>query len=557
MKKKKLNTLKAIRIFLAVLLFSPALAFFLDFADVLPDSLSKLLHLQLLPAILSGMVALVVFHLLLTLFFGRVYCSVICPAGILQDIFNRIACLGKKKKNGSLRFRYHKPANWVRYSILGLTVLTAVFGFMELCWVLDPYSNFGRITTHLFRPVVIGVNNLISGILTARGNYLLYNLTVDRSLEGLFLALIAFFTLVVMVLFRGRWFCNTLCPAGALLSIVSRYSFFRVHIDPITCNACKTCERVCKAEAIDSQNKKVDMSRCVACYNCLSSCNRDAIGYGFVKWSQSRFLTSPFEVVSADRQGGKGMLMRAGVCENLRKQGGGRRAFLVTSASVAGTIPFLAWGQGRGRMMRDNHAMSNPMGMGHRRGHAMRNNLPVTPPGSVGLDRYKQFCTGCHLCVVQCPTHVLKPAGFQYGLDFLLRPFMSYEKSYCNYSCTACSDVCPTHAIKPLTVEQKKVTQIGIAFLHINKCVVVTDETDCGACVEHCPMQAVHMIPYKRNLTIPTVKNELCIGCGACESICPVRPQRAIVVLANAVHQTAELPPEEEKRQVDAIDFGF
>jgi ferredoxin len=106
-------------------------------------------------------------------------------------------------------------------------------------------------------------------------------------------------------------------------------------------------------------------------------------------------------------------------------------------------------------------------------------------------------------------------------------------------------------------VEEKKETQVGIANFHRNLCVVYTDENDCGACSEHCPSQAVHMVPYKDTLTIPQVEPELCIGCGGCESICPVRPNRAIVVVANKEHQKAQKPKEEEVKEVEVDDFGF
>ena len=507
MKKKSTYPLKIVRALLAVMLFIPVLALFLDFADVLPDALCSILHLQLMPAILSGAGGLLVFFFLLTLLFGRIYCSVLCPAGILQDIFNRLACFGAKKKRGAMRFHYHKPANWLRYVILSVTALAAVFGYMELCLLLDPYSNFGRIATQLFRPVVIGLNNLISGILTAHGNYFLYTVSVDRSMTALVTAAIAFIIFAVMAFYRGRMFCNTICPVGSLLSIISRYSLFRFKIDSDTCNGCKACERSCKAEAIDSQHKTVDMSICVACFNCISSCSRGAIGF------------------KQGKVGGNG-----------GKLGVSRRSFIRTGVAVAGSVPFVALAQGENTTARK---------------------APVTPPGSLNLERFKKFCTGCHLCVVHCPSHVLKPAGLDFGWGYLLKPHMSYDKSYCNYSCTVCGEICPTHAIKTITVEQKKVTQMGVAHFDRDKCVVKTDETDCGACVEHCPMQAVHMVPYKGILTIPKVEKELCIGCGACESICPVRPERAIVVIANTIHQTAELQPEEEMQKVELDNFGF
>ena len=127
---KKPNYLKGLRVVLAILIFVPILLFFVDFADVLPDNLHTLLHLQIMPAILGGMAGLVVFQFVLALLFGRIYCSVICPAGVLQDIINRVFCIGKKKKKGVRRFSYHKPMNILRYSILGLTFVLAVFGKM-------------------------------------------------------------------------------------------------------------------------------------------------------------------------------------------------------------------------------------------------------------------------------------------------------------------------------------------------------------------------------------------------------------------------------------------
>ncbi|HCC52283.1 MAG TPA: ferredoxin, partial [Porphyromonadaceae bacterium] len=221
MRKKTINMLKVLRIILAIIVFTPILLFFLDFADILPDSLNRLLHIQLMPAILSP-TAILIIYFLLTLLFGRIYCSVICPAGILQDIFNRISCIGKKKKNGKMRFRYHKPANWLRYIILGLTAVLGIFGITELCLLLDPYSNFGRIATNLFRPAAVWINNLLADFLSSKGNYSLYHVTIHTSTVALVSAIVAFLVFAVMTYFRGRLFCNTICPVGALLSLVSR-----------------------------------------------------------------------------------------------------------------------------------------------------------------------------------------------------------------------------------------------------------------------------------------------------------------------------------------------
>jgi ferredoxin len=218
-----------------------------------------------------------------------------------------------------------------------------------------------------------------------------------------------------------------------------------------------------------------------------------------------------------------------------------RRSFLVTSTALAATLPVLpAWGKPEKEI--------DPTKL-----------TPITPPGSKDLKHFKQHCTACHLCITHCPQQVLKPAGFNYGIDYAFKPHLVfYEMAFCNYECTICSEICPNGAIQKLTKEEKKVTQVGIAQFDKDRCVVFTDNTSCGACSEHCPTQAVRMEPYIDNLTLPHVHSELCIGCGGCESICPVRPIKAINVLANEVHKTAEKPPEDntEVNHKD-LNFGF
>ena len=523
MKKKSLNILKVLRVILAIIIFTPILLLFVDFAGILPESTARILDWQIMPAVLGIEITILIVLFLLTLFLGRIYCSVICPAGILQDIFNRISCIGRKKKNGKMRFRYHKPANLLRYIILGTTAVLAFFGITELCLLLDPYSNFGRIAANIFHPAVIWINNILAGILSSMDIYTLYNISFSVSTPALIAAITAFVVFAVMVYFRGRLFCNTICPVGALLSIVSRYSIFRIAIDKSACNKCKSCERTCKTEAIDAANMSVDTSRCVTCFNCTSACNKNAIKYRFAPLGMKRITEtlqdSPIQEASKD---------------NISES---RRSFIATGATIAGAVPLLAIAQ-------------NNTTAGNKR-------LPVTPPGSISIERFKDLCTGCHLCVVQCPTHLLKPAGLQYGFDYMLKPYMSFDTKYCNYTCIKCSEVCPQDAIRPISVERKKVTQIGIAEFYIDLCIVKTENTDCGACSEHCPTQAVHMIPYEGTLTIPKIEPNLCIGCGGCESICPVRPERAIVIISNPVHLKAEMPKEEEVKKVDVNDFGF
>ena len=138
-----------------------------------------------------------------------------------------------------------------------------------------------------------------------------------------------------------------------------------------------------------------------------------------------------------------------------------------------------------------------------------------------------------------CPTHVLQPAFLEYGLAGIMKPRLVFDSAFCNFECHRCAEVCPDGAILPMPLADKKLTRLGLAVIDFEKCVVKANGTDCAACSEHCPTQAVSTVPYGTNLRLPEMHNELCIGCGACEYACPVRPRRAITVQADAVHSTA------------------
>jgi len=520
----KQSYLKWLRATLAILFFVPITFLFVDFTNLLPVSANHLLRYQVMPAILGGYIGIMVLQFILALVFGRLYCSVLCPAGTLQDIINRIFCIGKKKKKGVRRFKYRKPANILRYGLFAVTIVTALFGFTSLLVFLDPYSNFGRIAKNLFHPVYMWGNNLIADLLTRFDNHALYYATVSTvTIAGLVAAVSALVLFIVLVVLRGRLFCNTLCPVGALLSLISRFSLFRVSINKETCIKCGICESTCKAEAIDSKNMTVDASRCVDCFNCLSTCSKGSLLYKF---------NPSFPSVAKKEE-----VLAPATEKQAVNEPHGRRDFLVTTVAVASSVPVLA-------------AITDA-------GSEVKKYPPVIPPGALNLERFKDKCTACHLCVVRCPSNVLRPAGLEHGFDFLLRPECAFIKSYCNYDCTVCSEVCPTGAIQFLTKEEKKQTQVGIAEFMIDLCVVYTDNTDCGACSEHCPLQAVRMVPYEGTLTIPEVTADLCVGCGGCESICPVRPQRAIIVRGNKEHVLIDLPEEEEVQEFEIDGFGF
>jgi ferredoxin len=149
-----------------------------------------------------------------------------------------------------------------------------------------------------------------------------------------------------------------------------------------------------------------------------------------------------------------------------------------------------------------------------------------------------QHCTACQLCVSECPNEVLRPSN---SLQSFMQPVMSYELGYCRPECTRCADVCPTGAIKPITKEVKASTQIGHAVWIKKNCIPLVDGVECGNCARHCPTGAIEMVPSdpddEQSLKVPAVNEQACIGCGACEYVCPSRPFSAIVVEGHEVHK--------------------
>ena len=155
-------------------------------------------------------------------------------------------------------------------------------------------------------------------------------------------------------------------------------------------------------------------------------------------------------------------------------------------------------------------------------------------------------------------THVLQPALFDYGIAGLFKPRLDYTSSFCNFDCVRCGEVCPDGAIARLSPAEKQVVQIGVADFYRDRCVVVTNGTDCAACSEHCPTKAVSTEPYGNNLCLPVLDQTTCIGCGACEFACPVRPVKAILVTGRSKHGCARKLVEKKATAPAATgDFPF
>lgn len=267
--------LRTIRLTAAIVCFTLITLLFLDFTGTLHTWFGWLAKIQFLPAVLALNIGVVLFLIVLTLLFGRIYCSVICPLGVFQDAVSWFS--GKQKKN---RFRYSPALKWLRYGVLAVFILALVAGLNTFVVLLAPYSAYGRMVSSLLAPVWQWGNNLLAYFAERAESYAFYEVDVwMKSLSTLIIAVITLIVLFVLAWRNGRTYCNTICPVGTVLGFISRYSIFKPVIDTSKCNSCGLCARNCKASCINTKAHEIDYSRCVACMDCLGKCKQRAIKY--------------------------------------------------------------------------------------------------------------------------------------------------------------------------------------------------------------------------------------------------------------------------------------
>ena len=409
--------LKKARLAAAIIFWGIITLLFLDFTGTLHAWFGWMARIQFLPAVLALNLGVVILLIALTLVFGRVYCSVICPLGVFQDVVSWIN--GRRGKKSRMRFTWSPAKDWLRYGMLAVFIAALAAGAGSVVAFLAPYSTYGRIVSNLFSPVYRWGNNLLACFAERIDSYAFYTTEVwVRSVPAFIIAAAAFILIAVLAWRNGRTWCNTVCPDS------SRRSFLSI------------TAMLAGSAAVKAQEMKVD--------------------------------------------GGLAVIQKK-------------------------KIP-------------------------HR-------STRIVPAGSGSIRNFENHCTACQLCVSVCPNQVLRPSA---GIMTLMQPEMSYERGYCRPECTRCADVCPAGAILPVSAEEKSSTRIGHAVWVRENCVPLTDGVKCGNCARHCPSGAIMMVPSDASdpgsPEIPVINTEKCIGCGACEYLCPARPFSAIYVEGHQMH---------------------
>ncbi|PZX20277.1 4Fe-4S binding protein [Breznakibacter xylanolyticus] len=494
-----MGVLRLTRTALAVVLGGALTLLFLDFSGTIHTYFGWMAKIQFLPALLAVNVVVVAALILVTLLLGRIYCSVVCPLGIFQDVVSRISRRVIKRRQS-----YSPEKKWWRYSVLALFVAAIAAGLGSVMALLDPYGIFGRMAAQLLSPIYLWSNNFLAYMAERTDSYLFYHVDVWLTGLGTLLVAVVSALLIGYLAWRnGRTYCNTICPVGTVLGVVSRFSLFKHRFNTETCNSCGLCARDCKASCIDSKNKVIDYSRCVTCFNCIDVCNKNAMRYGLP------IKKKPVEDASESQVDM------------------GRRGMLTVSAALIATATIKA----QEMKMDGGLAVIEDKQVPPRQMH-------IVPPGAQSIRNFSQKCVGCQLCVTQCPNQVLRPST---DLLRLMQPEMSFERGYCRPECTRCSDVCPSGAIERIDTAQKSATQIGHAVWIEKNCVVLADGVFCDNCARHCPVGAIQMVAREAGVAdspkTPVVDTERCIGCGACENLCPARPFSAIYVEGHCMHR--------------------
>ncbi len=431
----------------------------------------------------------------ITLFLGRGFCGWFCPFGALHDAVGSFKKIKKAKEETKLD-RYGVKAKY--YILIGILV-AAIFQ-IHFVGIMDPISltirSFSVAVSPALNYLVHGFFGLIYqadiGPLIAVSEPVFEFLKLHvisfgqpAFQQGSFIGLL-FLALLALNFVRKRFWCRFLCPLGALLGLLSRFSFLKHRVDMEACNECELCLATCNSGAQPYPESKWRGAECVLCMNCVSTCPTDAVAYVFGKPDPNRHRT------------------------DLK-----RRYILGAGAAGLGCLAVFRL---------------NPV-------RTTGDALLIRPPGSVAEAEFLRRCIKCGECMKVCITNGLQPTFLQAGFEGIWSPVLVPRIGYCEFNCTLCGQVCPTDAIEQLELEEKQKRKIGLAFFDENRCLPYAFKMNCIVCEEHCPTspkailfehEVISTEEGEMELKLPLIDPEVCIGCGICEKVCPVGDEAAI-----------------------------
>lgn len=470
-------------------LIAPELVFKIDPLLVFLVSASERV---LIPGI--GFAILMVF---LTLILGRFFCGWICPLGTMSDW---VGALAPKRKD--LTDSANRSLRNLKYGILGGVFILALFG-IQAAWVLDPVVIAARfISLNIIPALTWALDGLL--VWTIRtfhlydgGFYDFYGAIKSNVLgvktyyfsnTGI---IFAFCALILSAgFFLPRFWCRSICPLGALYALFSKPAFLERAIGD--CTGCGICRKKCRMGAIDDRLDYVK-AECVLCMDCVYDCPKGETRFQW-KWISHGHPPRP----------STGSLTR------------GQFLLLVLSS-----LPLFGF---RRPEARSSFPTDHSIAL-------------IRPPAALREPDFVDRCIRCGNCMRVCVTNGLQPVMLESGWAGIWTPRLVPEIGYCEYQCLLCGNVCPTGAIPKLALEKKKEVKLGLAVVDRTRCLPWAEQKECLVCEEHCP---VSRKAIKRERQIfsggsvekPVVDADLCIGCGICEYVCPVRPARAIRITA-------------------------
>jgi polyferredoxin len=429
----------------------------------------------------------------ITIFLGRIFCGWICPLGTLNNIVSSL----RKRHLQRVPWQWHR----VKYYIL-IALLTSSIFTLQLVGIVDPLSllirsfsisvypflNYGirsifDAVYHANIPGIVNVSETLYDFL--KKIFLSFQQTYY--LQEVFLGSI-FFLILGLNLLEKRFWCKYLCPLGALLGLLSRYSLLKREVSE-DCTSCGMCDTVCQGGAFPNAKENWRNSECLACFNCDDVCPVNAVSFGFGR------KTAPAMDL-------------------------GRRQVVLSIFSGALAVPFLRI------TPLSKSGYSNPE--------------LLRPPGALEEREFLKRCVKCGECMKVCITNGLQPTFLEAGIEGIWSPRLIPRIGYCEYRCTLCGQVCPTGAIQRLPLEEKMKIRIGLAMIDKGRCLPYAHATPCIVCEEVCPTpkkaiwfeEAVVKDREGREIVVkqPRIDLELCVGCGICETKCPVGGQPAIYV---------------------------